>query len=67
MGGGRGVSALALLLQRGDSGIKTQPISGPSRDKILRVEALKRTDQEQGLGLHCPSLTPSIALNTLGS
>lgn len=56
MGGGRGVSALALVLQRGDSGIKTQPISGPSRDKILRVEALKwRTDQgSRALGSIAP-------------
>lgn len=56
--GGRGVSALALVLQRRDSGHKTQPISGPSRDDILRAEALKwKTDQEsRALGSSAPHL-----------
>lgn len=54
--GGRGVSALALVLQRGDRGHTTQPISGPSRDKILGAEALKwKTDQEsRALGSSAP-------------
>lgn len=53
---GEGSVPLPWSCRVGDSGIKTQPISGPSQDKILRAEALTwRTGQEsRALGSIAP-------------